>query len=166
MKKGTVKIIFIVLLLVFCVSFVAAIDKPFVSMKNPAAVYCKELGYGYRTITESDGGQHGECILPDKAKCGAWDFYEGNCGLEYSYCAVNGYDPIIKDDGKNHYSKKYTVCADKNTKREIGSADKLMGLDSKVVSSKTEEILNFPPEEPQTFFSKITNFLRTFFGGK
>ncbi len=186
MKKERIK--FFILFLILFSSFVIAADtsRPKIGMANPAAVYCKELGYEYKVFTEPDRSQHGECIFPDKAKCSGWGFYSGDCGLEHSYCAVNGYDYVVKKDGKNPYSKSYTVCVDKKSKQEVGSADKLMDLSSKVVRAPyveepvimpkesvptaTNEIGEQkaePVEESQGFFSRVKSLLlKTLFGGE
>ena len=60
------------------------------AMPNPAAVYCRELGYSYK-IVKGDGGERGVCILPDR-DCDEWEFFAGKCGKEHSYCARQGYE--------------------------------------------------------------------------
>ena len=32
---------------------------------NPAAVYCKDMGFDSEVVTAPDGGQHSVCIFPD-----------------------------------------------------------------------------------------------------
>ncbi len=54
---------------------------------NPAAAYCSRLGYESEYL--DDGSSF--CILPAGLKCDQWDFAEGKCGAEYSYCAKKGY---------------------------------------------------------------------------
>ncbi|MEM3139823.1 MAG: DUF333 domain-containing protein, partial [Archaeoglobaceae archaeon] len=39
-----------------------------VGLANPAAVYCKDLGYSYR-IESTPQGQFGICIFPDGTEC-------------------------------------------------------------------------------------------------
>ncbi len=34
------------------------------------------------------------CVFPDGSSCSKWNFYKGECGSEWSYCALNGYDTI------------------------------------------------------------------------
>jgi hypothetical protein len=94
------------------------------ALPNPAAIYCKELGYDYKIVKTSEG-ESGFCIFPDK-ECKEWEFYAGECGQEYSYCAKNDYGIKTKNDGKNPYSPYYSVCVDKLSKQEIGSANNLM----------------------------------------
>ncbi len=55
-------------------------------MGNPAAIYCKELGYEYR-ITQTSKGEEGICVFPDGGECEEWKFLAGKCGRERSYCA-------------------------------------------------------------------------------
>jgi C1A family cysteine protease len=78
------------------------------ALQNPAAIYCKELGYNYKKI-QTEKGERGVCVLPDK-ECDAWDFYAGTCGKEYSICAKQGHEIKTKTDGKNPFSQKYSVC--------------------------------------------------------
>jgi len=136
------------------------------ALPNPAAVYCEELGYQYKII--SDGkGERGICIFSDINKstedlsegeindeeplppdsviinemtkspateneemivtsdskeviystlnegtdwCEAWQFVEGKCGEEYSYCNKQGYGIETVSDGKNPYSPEYAIC--------------------------------------------------------
>ena len=82
-----------------------------VGTKNPASTYCTEvMGYEYEIVTEVDGGQVGNCILPDGQKCDQWDFYAGVCGADYSYCAANGMGLETKADGLDPFSPEYAVC--------------------------------------------------------
>jgi|GEM_PF-3227266 hypothetical protein len=74
---------------------------------NPAAVYCEEMGYKY-TIVGSNNGQHGVCTFPDGSKCDAWDFLNGNCGVNFSYCEKSGGKLI---SGKNcSFSSECSFC--------------------------------------------------------
>ena len=106
-------------------------------MPNPAAVYCSELGYQVKTITQDDGGQYSVCVFPDGNSCDAWQFLEGKCGEEYSYCAINGYGQIIKTDGKNSFSGTYPVCVDGST--EIGNPLDLMGITERLLKQSLSE---------------------------
>lgn len=93
---------------------------------NPAAVYCKDMGFDSRVVTEPDGGQHSVCVFPD-GECDAWDFLEGLCGVSHSYCAQQGYTLIVKHDGQDPFSNPYAVCVDPTTGREVGSITGLLG---------------------------------------
>jgi C1A family cysteine protease len=98
-------------------------------LSNPAAVYCQDMGYAYETIKQA-GGEIGVCHLPEEKTCGAWEFLEGSCGQEYSYCAKQGYQIKTKNDGKNPYSQTYGVCVSDQGK-EIGSVVELSNLPEK-----------------------------------
>jgi len=53
-------------------------------MPNPAAVYCKDLGYKYEIREDpKTKGQYGVCIFPDKSECDAWAFYRRECGKKW-----------------------------------------------------------------------------------
>jgi len=109
-------------------------------LANPAAVYCKELGYNYKIITEKDSSQFGVCIFPDKSECDEWTFYSGECGVEYNYCTAKGYDTLVKRDGKDGFYPVYTVCTFKG--RELGSVNTLMNLSDTLASNcDTETII-------------------------
>ena len=69
-------------------------------MGNPSAVYCQELGYQFKIVTDAQG-ERGVCTLPGEQECGSWEFLQGECGIEYGYCAQQGLDTVVKHDGKN-----------------------------------------------------------------
>jgi len=94
-------------------------------MANPAAVYCRELGYEHR-IVDTDEGQSGVCIFPDGSECDEWQFLQGKCGQTHSYCARQGYDSVTKTDGKDPFSREYVVCV--RGHETIGAATELMSL--------------------------------------
>jgi len=101
-----------------------------VGMANPAAIYCVELGYQNKIITDSDGGQRGVCIFPDNSSCDDWAFFTGKCGQNYSYCKIHECNIETVSDGKNPYSPEYAVCILPNKTKM--SVTKLMGLDKKI----------------------------------
>ncbi len=111
--------------------FLTIIDVSF-AIPNPAAVYCKELGYDYK-IVKTEQGERGICIFPDK-ECEEWEFFKGICGKEYSYCAKHGYDIKTETDGKNPYSPEYAVCIYRGKK--IGSVNNLMKLSETLKESE------------------------------
>ena len=78
------------------------------ALENPAAVYCKQLGYQYQ-IKQTFSGERGVCVINNVAY-DEWDFFSGKVAKSYNYCAKNGYSTITKTDGKNSYSKDYAVC--------------------------------------------------------
>lgn len=100
-----------------------------IGVANPAAVYCKSLGYDYEIVNTKEGAI-GYCIFPDGSRCEEWDFYAGKCGLEYSYCNVNDYETVTLADGKDPFSREYTACImpDKKSK----PASELMNLSEKM----------------------------------
>jgi C1A family cysteine protease len=113
-------------------------------MANPAAVYCRELGYQYRIVDTAEG-QSGICIFPGGSKCNDWGFLEGKCGQSYSYCARQGYDLITKTDGRNAFSRQYSVCV--HDQEEIGPATELMGLSEKATKGAFPAPLSPGPPE-------------------
>jgi len=62
-------------------------------LPDPSAVYCIRLGYKYEIRTLSDGSQIGYCVFDSflgRKECPAWDFFNGLCGEEYTYCSKTG----------------------------------------------------------------------------
>ena len=102
----------------------------FAFISNPAAVYCSDLGYQF-SIASGEEGQRGLCSLPDQTSCDAWEFLEGKCGQEYSYCAQQGYGIKVKTDGHNPFTHDYAVCIAADGS-EMDSVVRLSGLDEKI----------------------------------
>jgi len=108
------------------------------AMKNPAAVYCQEMGYSSQ-IKKTPSGEMGVCIVNGK-EYEEWAFFTGKIGKEHSYCEKNGYDTITKSDGKGLASKDYAVCVPKKIDLEKRTAQsqqeipmhKLMNLEEKL----------------------------------
>ncbi len=113
-------------------------------MANPAATYCKELGYEYR-ITQTGKGEQGICVFPDGTECEEWKFLAGKCGKERSYCAKQGLDQVTKADGKNSLSREYAACLDGG--QEVGSVSDLMGLSQKTTRGSVPVTASEPPAD-------------------
>ncbi len=95
-------------------------------MINPAMVYCEELGYKI-TVVKTPYGERGICQLPDGSNCSHWDFLEGKCGQEHSYCQREGYEmKTVHDLEKCPFSEDCAVCILKDG-REV-EVTQLMGL--------------------------------------
>ncbi len=112
------------------ISVPTSISENKIGMANPAAVYCIELGYGYK-ITKGPLGEYGTCIFPDKTECEEWQFLAGKCGQSHSYCAKQGYGIKTMSDGKDPFSPEYAVCTSVDKKIEIDSVSKLFDLQTK-----------------------------------
>ena len=78
--------------------------------KNPAAVYCEQLGYRYSVESDRAGNDVGVCVLPNGQKVNAWDFYRGKVAKEYSYAAMKGYDITTEVVTINGYTVEQPVC--------------------------------------------------------
>jgi len=88
-----------------------------VGTANPASLYCRALGYK-RRINDTMLGQVGMCIFPDGTECDNWKFYIGECGQEWSYCTLKGYN--LKNSTEPERWIEGVMCLDKNTKEEVG----------------------------------------------
>lgn len=100
-------------------------------IKNPAAVYCAELGYQYQ-IKPAPEGQIGYCVI-NGTEYNAWDFFTGKVAKEYSYCSKIGYETITMTDGMNPYSPFYSACV--VTETPAGSGPSLNGTNQLTKSS-------------------------------
>jgi len=79
-----------------------------IGIKNPAAVYCMDMGYEYK-IEKTESGERGICVMPDKEECDAWAFYRGECGRVFSYCAKKGW-PIALKGKADCFATTSTTC--------------------------------------------------------
>ncbi|MFH1864426.1 MAG: C1 family peptidase [Candidatus Eisenbacteria bacterium] len=123
---------FLAALFILLVGAPALADSPMLSMPNPAAVYCEELGYEY-VIVDGDGGQHGVCALPDGRRVDAWDFYRGKVATEYSYCALQGLGIRTKRTDTGTFTSECAVCVSEDG-RELGTVGELMGLSFETIN--------------------------------
>jgi len=133
-------------------------------MASPAAVYCRELGYEYR-IVDTGEGQQGTCIFPGGGECDDWEFLQGNCGQSFSYCARQGYGLITKTDGRDPFSREYSVCV--RGQETIGPATELMGLSEEATrgSLPVEQGLS-APEQGVTAVGAPSSFDWRNYGGQ
>ena len=156
------------IIIVLC--FVAFLSVNVAAMSNPSAVYCEEMGYNFEIQNTADG-EKGICVVDNEHKFGAWEFFQGKVGKEYSYCTKHGYDIMTASDGKSPYSKDYAVCISKEPvykklKRFIqGSFDKpnkipmteLMNLDEKINCEEKRLYINKKLEIKKSFTSDFSN---------
>ncbi|MCP4705836.1 MAG: DUF333 domain-containing protein, partial [candidate division Zixibacteria bacterium] len=132
-------LLFIALLMIFCFSatafcaddwlFLAKIDhhnSGGIGVANPAAIYCRELGYQYN-IVNGPKGQCDVCTFPNGTSADAWDFLKGKVAQEFSYCALNDYQIKTLSDGGSSISLEYAVCIDKND-AVVGSVEELSSI--------------------------------------
>lgn len=99
-------------------------EEPSSFIGNPAAFYCTSvMGYEYKVITNDDGSQKGQCIMPDGLACDQWAFYSGECGPEYSYCALEEMSIETRYDGNDPYSSTYGVCTGSEERSEFKISD-------------------------------------------
>ncbi|QRN84533.1 DUF333 domain-containing protein (plasmid) [Chloroflexota bacterium] len=59
------------------------------TLANPAAVYCENLGYTLLSV-ERNGGEDADCVFSNGSQCAQWDFLAGRCGQPFSYCEQQG----------------------------------------------------------------------------
>ncbi len=116
----------LMLLSITAILFIASLQPAF-GLRNPAAVYCEELGYEYITVN-TDDGHRGICNLSG-TWVNAWWFLRGEVTLGHSYCEKMGYEIKTVEDSdicSNIYSNSCSVCVlDNGTEVEVSE---LMGL--------------------------------------
>lgn len=112
-KKHQNKKLAIAVIVVFAGLCAFSAAKPVLAMANPAAVYCKDLGYEYIVEKTSDG-EFGFCKLPDGSKVEEWKFFSGEEKKEYNYCGKNGYETKTVSDQRCKYVSKCAVCVLEN----------------------------------------------------
>ncbi len=120
------------------------------SMGNPSAVYCRNLGFHFSTI-EGERGQEGVCRFPDGQTCEAWSFLDGRCGETHSLCARQGYSLKIMNDGRDSFSSSYAMCID-TSGREVGRVTEMMALEGPInFESPPPELAEAPalPRDPR-----------------
>ena len=86
-----------------CMSF------PNYSMPNPASDHCTQAGYQLEIRSDSTG-EYGVCKFPDGSECEEWAFYRGQCGLERSACAQQGYSATTDGSSINCVYDDGTSC--------------------------------------------------------
>ncbi|MCK4665032.1 MAG: fibronectin type III domain-containing protein [Bacteroidales bacterium] len=111
---------------------------------NPAANFCKMMGYQYELSLDNEGNQIGICTLPDGSKVNAWDFYNGKVGNEFSYGAKFGFNTeteIVKLDG---YVIERAVCItmDKGEKIRIPMLELMEVNGEALINYEKQEIFD------------------------
>jgi len=123
-------------------------NTPNLAIGNPAAIYCAEImGYEYKIITDSDGGQRGICKLPNTQECDQWDFYAGTCGQDYDYCAQQGYHTETRTDGQDPFASSYAVCISPEA-QVLGSVTQLSDLNARAADIQAEECPDIDTHTP------------------
>jgi putative hemolysin len=107
-------LLFPVILLTFSMS--PSSDPP---IPDPAWTYCKFLGYPIEIGRDAKGNESGYCLFPDGSSCEVWDFFRGNCGMKYSYCARKGCETYSVTEDKGSFEVTYCVCGCKDSSGNI-----------------------------------------------
>jgi putative hemolysin len=88
-KRGRTYQILPLLVLAACV-----LAGPATGAINPMTVYCSALGYNTTTVSLTGGDVVRRCVLPDGRAVDEAEFFWGRTGLEYSYCAQQGFTAV------------------------------------------------------------------------
>jgi putative hemolysin len=123
---------------------------------NPAAVYCRALGYEVE-IVKTEDGERCICFLPNGEQCNAWDFFRGRVWPEYSYCARHGYRTVTRVLDGGSFTKECAVCVDA-LGREVGTVAGLMNLYRTALPEVTPGVLG-QARRPTTSYSPTTRDL-------
>ena len=98
-----------------------------IALRNPAAVYCEELGYEY-VVNNTGEGDYVYCGLPDGEIVDAWDFLQGKTNEEFTYCGIEGYElkeVFNPDICVKFMTESCAVCVLEDSEVEV---TELMGL--------------------------------------
>ncbi len=124
MKNSMKKIVIVVFVMLtfFSVNTLGIIiENP---IANPAAKYCKDLGYEWYKEQTAEG-EIGICSFPDGSSAEDWDFLKGKIGQEWSYCKQRGLEiKILTNHSKclSIYSLECSACVLENgTEVEVTS---------------------------------------------
>ena len=82
------------------------------ALKNPAYVYCTELGYN-NIVNETSRGSVDYCQFPDGSSADAWNFLKGKVAQEFSYCKKEGYGIKTVQDSvicQRLFTEECAVC--------------------------------------------------------
>lgn len=119
---------------------------------NPAAVYCKELGYHYFNKIDNKGNEVIYCKLPNGDEVDAWQFFRGKVGKPYSYCAKKGMDLIIDTVHNGNMTFECAKCVSMDKSEKIGQyelmkrngdwvADGALDIDTRADYRETKEMI-------------------------
>ncbi|MEZ0395979.1 MAG: C1 family peptidase [Anaerolineales bacterium] len=114
------------------------------AISDPAAVYCRDLGYESRILENEDGSAIGACEMPDGTLCEEWDFLAGRCGQEFSYCAQQGYGIRTVSGGEGGFGEEYAVCVDEEG-HDVGSVEELSNLREKIIACEGTDLIEVLP---------------------
>jgi len=101
------------------------------TMRNPAAVYCTELGHQFVRQSNEAGEEETFCQFADGTSCPLWDFYRGTCGKDFNACAQRGLGTRTASDGADPVSSEYAECVD-DQGQVVDTAASLIQLYDKV----------------------------------
>jgi hypothetical protein len=128
------------------------------ALANPAAVYCKELGYKYRIEKTETGEEYGICEFPNGSECEEWEFLKGKCGKSYSYCAkLPKLGLEVKTVTRGIYPNSYEQAVCVHNGKEIGPVTDLMNLNEKL-KSYGELLIDSEPQTEITISHPTTTY--------
>jgi len=83
------------------------------NLPDPSITYCKDLGYRVDVRVNYTGnyggGEYGVCILPNGKECIAWDFFNGRCEQQYTYCEKHGGKISVTNEGCE-FTPECAIC--------------------------------------------------------
>lgn len=97
------------------------------AVPNPAAVYCRRLGYQYKQVVTPRGVSAVVEVAPG-VEFDAWDFFRGKVGSQYHYGALHGYRTECAVRRAGSYIEEYAICIPTNPALKGASAIPLLDL--------------------------------------
>ncbi|MCG2693692.1 DUF333 domain-containing protein [Candidatus Parcubacteria bacterium] len=126
------------------------------AMSNPAAIYCRDLGYEY-AVEKTSEGELGFCKLPDGSKAEEWKFFTGQEKQDYNYCGTKGYATKTVSDERCLYSGLCALCVlDDGSEKEVS---RLMGLSVPAPEYTVPFVPTISPASDNPILSDTNNFV-------
>ncbi len=131
---------FCILIAVLIVAF-ALTNPPTLARPNPSAVYCLELGHRFQVV-DTPEGEVGRCIAEGQ-EFSAWQFFRGEAGSNFSYCAQKGMDLEVLS--------RRPYCVPR--KNDVLPAEKIPMLEMMEADGRYSRDYSLPPrqERPASF---------------
>ena len=136
-----------IIISVFTFIIAVFVVTPLFALPNPAAVYCKKLGYEYKII-QTPQGERGVCVVAEGIQFDAWDFFRGKVGKEYSYCAKQGYDTENERKDEGGFFTECAVCVSKAKSADAKSLERIPMLD--LMEKNGEPLFNLDSSKVDT----------------
>ncbi len=130
----------------FCLAILvvtfALTHSPTHARPNPSAVYCLELGHRFQVV-DTPEGEVGRCVVEGQ-EISAWQFFRGEAGSHFSYCAQKGMDLEILS--------RRPYCVPR--KKDVLPAEKIPMLELMEADGRYSSAWSLPPRPDMPISTK------------